>query len=515
MSRLSVVIFLLLLDSAMLPGSTPAADDEAAGQAADRAEVEIARQTVRVLVTNEDGDAVAGATITPFGMRTRLERGSHYSWVADQHGKQPKVSTDENGIAEVEVPKFVYEKLEVGEITWVVDDANYVQFNGDRSVDDDPAKITLTRGRRIAVSAVDADTGAKLTENVHAMLSGSWGSDDWAAMKNGMLLSRAVEKSEPRTLRVFQIPDGGPIRFSTTIDLSDYGDELRVLLKDVQLHAGTRVEGTIDKQVPRPVANGVVTISVITGSDNNDWRAKSQWADWTPIREDGTFTFDSLPRGDVVQMIAVCDGWVSSHPEAKELEAAGMPDRDRGFQTTRVAPQVARLEGDRISPTVRMELTASCRIKVVDADGMPIPDAWVGMNPNQIWFGGGSQIVGDGYSLRVSLSLTEAQRNSMQNSSASFWDRRKLLAELGIASPASERYIATTDADGVAEIHTLPAGADDMPVSGTISVQHDDYEQPVGDDLRIRRETTVELRRGNVSDVTVTMDRKGTKVIGN
>ncbi len=32
------------------------------------------------------------------------------------------------------------------------------------------------------------------------------------------------------------------------------------------------------------------------------------WSDWTEVREDGTFTFASVPPKGKVQLIAACDG---------------------------------------------------------------------------------------------------------------------------------------------------------------------------------------------------------------
>jgi len=57
--------------------------------------------------------------------------------VADEASPQAvEAKDDANGMAEVSVPKFVYEKLEIGEINWQVADENYVMFRDDRSIDD-------------------------------------------------------------------------------------------------------------------------------------------------------------------------------------------------------------------------------------------------------------------------------------------------------------------------------------------------------------------------------------------
>ncbi len=472
---------------------------------------EVEKITVRVLVTNPEGEPVSGATVTPSGMRTRLERGSHYGWSEERHGKLPKTLTDEAGMVEVSCPKFVYEKLEIGEITWMVEHEDYIMFREDRSVDDDPAKITLKRGRRIAVTAIDAETKEPITEKLHAVLSGSGGRDEWATTNSGMLMSRGVN-TQRNTLRVFTLPDKGPVKFSKSIDLNEHGKKSRVLLRGIELQPGTRVEGRIDEQVLRPIKNGVVVVHVITGLGNElygSYESRNNWSDWTTINEDGTFVFESLPRGDVAQMITVCDGWVCSHPTAEDLKSVGLEAFESQISDSRVAPQVALLDGDVIKPVIKMEPTASCQVTVLDPDGEPLEGAMVHSNPNQIFFGGGSNIVGDGYSLRAALKAADQIKDMT-------WGRgaRDKYVELGIMSPFSQRYIVTTNEAGTAELHTLPGGTEDSPKMSSIGVHHDEFEQPTGDGLGIRRQTSVPLIRGKTATITVEMQKKGTQVIG-
>ena len=481
--------------------------DEASGDA-DKKNGDIERITVRIQITNTEDEPVVGASVTPVGMRTRVERGSHYSWVTERHGKRPVAETDDAGMVEIPCPKFVYEQLEAGEITWQIEHEDYIVFREDLKVDDDPATVTLKRGRRIAIAAIDADTGEKLTENVHAILSGGGGSKEWNLTEAGMLMSRGVDVERPM-LRVFHLPNDGPIRFSDPIDLTEYGKKLRVLLRDVKLHRGTRVEGRIDETVPRPILNGTVSINVTNGLHHESWQARNTWSDWTTISEDGTFAFDSLPPGCVAQMIAVCDGWVCSPPAQEDIDAVGLKFNVGQMISSRVLPQVAALDGDVISPVIKMEPTASCQVTVLAPDGTPLEGAMVATNPNQMWLGRGSQIVGDGYSVSAGLKLTEAQRKEMWN-----WEKRKQLAALGVRSPGSDRYMKTSGPDGVVVIDTLPGGAEGKPKSASIGVMHELYEQPVSDDQRMRRNTSVMMIQGETAKITIKMDKKGTNVIG-
>ncbi len=193
------VAFFSLIATALCINAVVALDESSSD--ADDKNDEIERITVRILIKNTEDEPVVGATVTPVGMRTRVERGSHYRWVSGRHGERPVAETNGDGMVEIPCPKFVYEHLEAGEITWQIEHEDYIVFREDLKVDDDPAAVTLKRGRRIAVAAIDADTGEKLTENVHAILSGG-GAKEWNLTEAGMLMSRGVEVDRS-TLRVF------------------------------------------------------------------------------------------------------------------------------------------------------------------------------------------------------------------------------------------------------------------------------------------------------------------------
>ena len=75
------------------------------------------------------------------------------------------------------------------------------------------------------------------------------------------------------------------------------------------------------------------------------------------------------------------------------------------------------------------------------------------------------------------------------------------------------RYYKQTNADGIVEFHTLPGVTKEMPRTESLSARHELYEQPSSDENRLRRQTSVQLVRDEVTEVTIVMDRKGTKVI--
>lgn len=437
--------------------------------------------TTKVLVLDPDGNPVEDATVYCSGLRTKAEPGSHWSWNPELHGTPPKLKTNSAGIVEMPYPKYVVEKLETGTLTWSVEHPDFVDFRDDRSLVDDPAEIKLSRGFRIAVTAVNGDTGEKIRNDVYAVISGG-GSDQWKLHANGMLVSPMFAKQDS-TLRIMQIVDGQPILFSPSIEVSP-GDRSRVLLQDVKLANGTPVEGNLNESIERPIKNGYVVACVANKLRPNDWNSVWYWSDKTPIAEDGSFVFESLPPDAVLQLIPICDGWAPKKP-AKENILKFFPEDLRVLDSSMTIPQLVELTGDKVSTTLEMERATSVRVTVNDPDGKPLAGAEVAMWPNQIWFDLGSQILGDAYPTREALVGKIAG---------------------GFQHVRTIRFNAKTGENGVAVIDNLPPDR-----SESITVSHDDFEMPIsGGDRRV----TVKLESGKIANVTVNMQKKGTATLG-
>jgi hypothetical protein len=168
-----------------------------------------------------------------------------------------------------------------------------VTFREDRVVGDEVAKVSLQYGRLMVVSAIDAESKQPVTTHLHGVLSGYGSAKEWEPLSGGKLISRTIDRNRTR-LRMVHVPPDGPVKFSDIIDLSELGNKRRVLLKDVELHAGVRVEGKLVENVPRPVKNGTVIAYVAVGieADGWDYSGQNHWSDWTTIKEDGTFVFE-------------------------------------------------------------------------------------------------------------------------------------------------------------------------------------------------------------------------------
>ncbi len=475
-------------------------------------EVAIPMLTARLHVVNADGEPVPDAQITPSGLRTKVERGSHWSWIRDKHGELPVVKTDSSGMAEVQYPKFVNEQMETGEVTWSVDHEEYITYREDASVDLTIVKIELKRGRRIAVTAVDGGSATTISSRVFGELSGYGSSEEWKTMSNGMILSRAVDRERDH-LRIIHIPEEGRIMFSDPVSLDSADEGLRKLLKDVPLYPGIRVTGRLDEQVPRPVTNGhiVAICSNVLQSDKRN--SALRWNDWVPIEPDGSFVIDSVPRHSFVMLIAVCDDWVSTAPTPEDLTNAGVdPESVRRVSAQLVMPLVFRVDQEAIDCLLKMEQTAACQVTVIQPDGSPLPEATVGFWPNQYWPGFGTQIVGMGHQSAAALLLNDDERKLLRE----WWtspEKREKLEQMGIWKTSFERYVVRTDANGVAVISNLPAGSDEQPHLTTFTVEHPEFEHPTSIDDRLNRHSRVSLVRGQTSEVTVSMNPQGTQII--
>ncbi|MEZ6100506.1 MAG: hypothetical protein R3E01_16175 [Pirellulaceae bacterium] len=441
----------------------------------------------RVHVTDGEGVAVAEAKVSPFGFRTRVERGSHWGWPERSHGPMPTVVTDAEGNATIRVPKHITEKLEIGTVTWIVVHDQFVEYNGDHPIDDDPAEIKLANGYRIAARAVDASSGQPITEKLYGVLSGGGISDRWTLADSGILVSRVMD-IERANLRLVHLPDDGPALFSDLIMLFR-PEGSRAFLKDIQLRPGTRVAGKLSDNVPRPIANGKVIASIVAGQsldESHAWESRWQWSDVATIEADGTFEIDSLPQGDVVQVIALCDGWLSRSPTQDEI-ARVVDWSDASLIASFTQPQLFPLSGNMIEPIVAMEPTATLELLVLAPNGDPLEGAEVGMSPNHATFRGGSTILGSGFRAREMLTLP----------------REELIQRW---RATGNRFHGVTDSKGKTTIHNLHGRP-----GISLGVFHSAYEMPIENG---RRSQSVSLNPGESKQITIQMQEKGTQVLG-
>ncbi|HEX4142528.1 MAG TPA: hypothetical protein VHY91_03185 [Pirellulales bacterium] len=270
-------------------------------------------------------------------------------------------------------------------------------------------------------------------------------------------------------LRLVYVPQEGPMLVSDVKTLNLENDQ-HVTLR-VKLRPTVRAHGRLDESVPRPVKNGrvVTEINESTGNGSLDWRACAT------IQEDGSFTLEDLPYGDI-QVTALCDGFVAdggAAPDFAKEAAVGANEPGR--------PQVFPLAEADHEIVVKMVPTASCRLRVLDPDGRPVAGAQCGFWPNVRWWNGGSQIY----------------CSPMVSTAAVLKDPKNPARQCG-----NERlFSATTDDDGIALVENLPTQ------ERSFAVHHDRFQLPMGDSNR--RIRNVELKAGRETYATVKLEAKG------
>ena len=436
--------------------------------------------TLKVLVLDPDEHPVEGAIVKPRGLRTKLDRGSWWTWVERRDGPVPEVLTDSKGVAEVPYPKYTYEKMEVGELNLYVTHPDFVQFDSDRNVDDKSATINLERGFRIAATAIDAVSGEPINTDLYGFISVA-ASGNWKQKKSGILVSPTLKKQKC-ILRLAQFEQGKPTKFSDRIEVEP-DDRSRVFLNNVKLALGTRVTGKLDESVPRPVTAGhvaaLIDLDVDTqGRSGNTWR----WHDKALINADGTFVFESLPKDEILQLIAVCDGWAASKTQKSDVLKYFAKEL-RALDFDRVLPQLTQTKDDTLDITLPMTQTKSLNIVVVDPDGNPLSNAKIWSCPNQYWFGGSNSMAGTAYRSRdFKLDLEKVKSDRKKNSS---------------------RYLVTTDENGEAVMNNLPDTGFPLPLGG----EHSEYELPI---LFGERQVVARLTKKGYAKVTMKMQKKGT-----
>ena len=208
---------------------------------------------------------------------------------------------------------------------------------------------------------------------------------------------------------------------------------------------------------------------------------------------------ESLPPDEDLQLIALCDGWVSNSPTTNEVQAYaakyGLSNLQyTGPNSTFVYPNLYRLEGSVLRPIVSMRRTADCEVTVIDDAGRPLPDATVSFWPNQFFFMGGSNIVGTGFD---AMKMLRSQIGGGKGKPDIDWRR------------FSKEYAAKTNERGIALIHNLPvpgAAEPAQPTSAMFSASHETYASTAA--LFPAPHANVSLESGKTGQVTVRLHRK-------
>ena len=412
-----------------------------------------------VLLTSEEGKPVAGAEVMPYAMRM-IEQQGHGYWNQAILGPPKSATSGEDGIAVIKYPIHVQggtQTLTTRLVTFVVTHTDFVKSVVHFDLGPKQAQVMLKAGCEVQLSAVDPD-GNRI-DNFGVAMAGPYAPDSWAKADLGVRRTRSINDGTWQTMMVKTQVDG-PTLFSDVLPLRVRPGQ-RVRVRNLGLTPGAKVRGTLSDEVPRPVAGYAIATSVPDPAEDS-WSDKDPslaWHDWVNVSEEGTFEFESLPRGGQVQIIGIGEGWISS---------TTVPDA-RVF----VMGQLFDVDKEQVEIELEMEPTGTLEVKLVTEDGKPFTEGRVGSWPNQRYYKGGSMLLGQRY----------RSKTMIENQFLPSHDR------LPITDPELVvPYSQPVGKDGVAILKGLPIGR-----SLGITLGHERFKLAAKDDRNGRGEARFEL----------------------
>jgi beta-lactamase regulating signal transducer with metallopeptidase domain len=448
---------------------------------------QISFKKVLVVVQDENGQPVPGATVKPDGFRVQgLHGADAYGWNKKLFGPPEKCVTDDQGRAWVKYPvnSIPEEKEYTGALILMVTDPEFAPVHVQTYlVDGSESPIQVHHGLLLRVSAWYGSDRQPVPEVVFNLNQEGLQPDDWQKQEDG---TWTFHKLSPggHIIQAMGRLSSGQILFSEAhaFTAANNGEVLYLEMKP-----GIRIEGRIDDKVPRPVKNGRVLIDVRppqfpawTNYDNVDAVMKqyphvTYWRTYRPIAEDGTFVFESVPPGGL-DVAAMGDGFVSSsggvfgdHSNA-QFKPVGNFCLPQPFALTAPVTQVE----------VETEPSATLEVHAQTAQGRPVPDVEIGLNPNIVRMGG-------------IFGLMRHSDEAPFNNPASF----------------SNLYDSKTDADGNAWFTNVPAYAT------SLGLMDRHYQVPLQDLKRWRnRDVHFTLAAGQTNHLDLTLEPVGSDFIG-
>ena len=441
---------------------------------------------VAVVVQDDDGKPISGATVLPDGFRVKGIHGADaYGWNKKLFGPPVAAATDHNGKAMVKYPVMGIpeEKELTGALIFSVTHPEYATIRVQTYyVDRQEKPIRLTHGIRLEVSAYFGSDHQPVTEFVPSLSEEMIRTNDWQKLDNGVL---AFHKMSPggHILQLMGRLPSGEIVYSE--DLAFTAEKGKDYNYAVEMKPGIRLEGRLDDNVPRPVKNGRVLISV-RAKEFPAWNNYAEvddilkkypnvypWKSYRPIAEDGTFVFESVPPGGL-DVIVHGDGFIS--------QSGGDFSQRNGSKLVKVPgfalPQAFSL----VAPTTKIEIvtepTATLEVTAKTKAGKPVEGATIYVNPNVVRMNG---IFGE-----------------MRSSSEAPFQTMPPLPDI--------KYFATTDKNGVAVILNIPASNRGM------DVYHPKFQVPLQDSRS--RYIHMAFSPGVTNQYELTLEPKGKDFIG-
>ena len=423
----------------LVPAMLVHADDSSAAKGVDKDSM----TDLDVELSDAEGNPVVGAAVTAYAMRMQ-EGGGHGYWNYEKHGPPTPVVSDKDGIAVVRYPAKVSGATQVMTtrlVSFSVSHYDFVEQTVHFDLGPEKAEVTLKRGCEIQLSAVDS--AGQTVRDFGVLMAGPYAPSHWVDHpESGGRRTGAASDGNWQTLLVKPQSDGVTL-FSSVMPLRVRPSQA-VRIRNLRMKPGARIQGRLSDDVPRPVKNGFVVTTTAPRPANDSWSKDDPSVTWNQcedVNEDGTFVLKSIPRSGKVQIIAICDGWVSS-----------TVPKHRAF----VKGQLFDIEDDVVDVTVAMEETGSLDVTVHDQDGNPFNGGTFSSWPNQQYYKGGSTVLGRRYN---TITLIENQILPIDDRKVINW-RSKL------DMPFSNQPVKA----GKATLLGLPIG-----FSNSLALLHPDY----------------------------------------
>lgn len=298
---------------------------------------------------------------------------------------------------------------------------------------DKPFEVKLKRGIKLTVSAVD-EQGEPTKTPFGILISGSGSPSLWNRPEPQLAICSSLTSGNRQIMLVQQTDDGRRLFSDVLTQQFNQEKEPEVRLDDIELRPGISIKGKLDSKVPRPVKNGFVGAcqAPLPAGDAWDEALPSvMYHDWVEVQEDGSFEFPSMPDLGTIQLIGVCDGWVGVQ------------------EGSRVVGEQFEVESDLLELTLAMQPTFDVKFKVLDKEGKPVAGATAICSPNQVWFKGGSTILGARFRSAELLTSELKSKSSSKKTDSSEAGTHNIQNSV-------EKFRAVSDQDGNMTLSNLP-----------------------------------------------------------
>jgi hypothetical protein len=338
--------------------------------------------------------------------------------------------------------------------------------------DDGPYKVIMTATASIDLKPLIAGKTVPL-DQIYALWSNprTWRSDGAPeSLASGYLRIHGFLPGENRVLLARMVDDVIP-HFSNVECIEVKQGSVHEV--EMELVPSVQIVGRLSDNVPRPVRHGRVVARNIPPSSES---SHPRWTDWTEVSADGEFVFDSWPRGEAIQIIALCDGFIATSGKAPTHDLKQSEDSYYRPHAFNVADQ---------KMVVPMTALVPVTITATNQENAPVSGLDIAVSPNVGWWNYGSQIYG--------LNMVRGKKLLSQR------EFRKI-AE----NPYPSMFRGLTDSRGKITFQ-LPEGTQ------YLEVLSDQYELPIS---LGSRDVKIRVREGNPLDIKLRVQPIGTEQLG-